>query len=164
MASELNPNYLFLHKNWSQKRFFLLQGGARSGKTYSVIDFIIWVCMKYKNAGIEIDICRKTLPELKGTVLKDFIDRLKEFGLYNDEDHHMSDKRYTLNGNFINYYSADDEMKVRGRKRDIFWGNEPNLFTKEIIRAILIRTSGKVIFDYNPSVEFSLAVSDGDLI
>lgn len=152
-----NPNYNFLHKNWAAKRFFLLQGSGRSGKTYSIIDFIIWLCCRYKNAGLEIDICRESLIVLKATVLKDLIERLNQFGLYSEARHDMSNKIYNLKGNFINYYSAEDEMKARGRKRNIFWGNEPNNFSLDFIRAVLLRTTNKLIFDYNPSDPIGVA-------
>lgn len=151
MDQQLNPNYIFLHKNWAKYKFFLLQGSTRSGKTYSIIDFIIFICNKYKKAGIEFDICRDSLPILKATVLKDFTDRLNKFGLYNEHNHNMTEKVYNLFGNYIYYYSADDEMKMRGRKRNIFWYNEPNNASKEIIRQVLFRTSHKAIFDFNPS-------------
>jgi len=85
MDQQLNPNYIFLHKNWANYKFFLLQGSTRSGKTYSIIDFIIFICNKYKKAGIEFDICRDSLPILKATVLKDFIDRLNQFKIIQRE-------------------------------------------------------------------------------
>lgn len=151
MAVKYNPNYSFLHKNWADFRFLNLVGGARSGKTYSVYDLLIFMFSKYKNAALEVDCVRDVLPVLKATVLKEFIERLKECGMYSEENHNMSEQRITVNGNYFNYYSVDTEIKARGRKRHILWLNEPNNIKRSIIDQLLIRTTHKVIIDLNPS-------------
>lgn len=151
MAQKYNPNYLFLHENWDRYKFFLLQGGGRSGKTYSIYHFIIWMFNKYPNAGIELDAVRDSFPILRATILKEFIDVLDELGMYREDAHNMSNHRIEINGNFFNYYSVDTEIKARGRKRHILWLNEPNNIKKPIIDQLLIRTIHKVIADFNPS-------------
>lgn len=151
MTAPLNPNYSFLHREWDKFRFFCLSGSSRSGKTYSIYDFIIWLFTQYENAGIEIDAIRDSFPVLRGTILKEFIERLDEFGLYSEANHNMSEHRINVNGNFFNYYSVDNELKARGRKRHILWLNEPNNMKRSIIDQLLIRTTHKVIIDFNPS-------------
>lgn len=151
MIPKYNPNYEFLHKNWQDYRFFLLQGSSRSGKTYSIYDFIIWMFYNYKNAAIEFDVTRASLVVLKATVVKEFIERLKELGFYDENKHNMSEQRIEIFGNYFNYYSVDTEHKARGRKRAILWLNEPNSMEWDIIYQLLIRTSHKIILDFNPS-------------
>lgn len=151
MAAPLNPNYDFLHKQFSPSKFILLQGSARSGKTYSIYHFIIWLFTEYPNAGIELDVIRDSYPVLRGTILKEFVDLLEEYGLYNEANHNMSEHRININGNFFNYYSVDTEIKARGRKRHILWLNEPNNINRSIVNQLLIRTTNKIIIDYNPS-------------
>ena len=151
MALPYNPNYSFLHTDWAAADFLILQGSSRSGKTYSVYDFIIWMFNKYPGAGIELDAVRDSLPVLKATILKEFVDRLTELGMYSEAKHNMTDKRIEINGNYFNYYSVDTDLKARGRKRHILWLNEPNNINFNIVKQLLIRTTNKVIIDFNPS-------------
>lgn len=146
-----NPNYSFLHENWRNTKFHLLQGGTRSGKTFSIYDFIIRMFTKYPNAGIEFDGVREALPVLKKTMLREFVERLKEFGLYDENSHNMTEQRIEINGNYFNYYSADTDLKARGAKRDVLWLNEPNEMKESVVKQLLLRTTSKVIIDYNPS-------------
>jgi hypothetical protein len=64
---------------------------------------------------------------LRATVLRDFIEILKELNIYSVEDHNKSEHIYTFpNGSIVEFFSVDDEQKIRGRKRDIAWCNEAN--------------------------------------
>jgi len=150
MAAKHNPNYLFLHEHYDRD-FICLQGGSRSGKTHSIYQFIIWLFNKYPKAGIEVDAVRDSLPVLKATILKEFIEVLESVGMYSESKHNKTDKRIEINGNYFNYYSVDTEIKARGRKRHILWLNEPNNLPRSIVDQLLIRTTHKVIIDFNPS-------------
>jgi len=145
-----NPNYTYLKERIDADPIILLQGGTRSGKTYSTIYFFIDLCLKY--SGLEIDIVRDTFTALDSTVWKDFQDVLMECGLYNANDHNKTKNRYRLNGNMINYYGADNSDKVHGRSRDILWINEAQQFPEEIIDQLLPRTRYRTICDYNPAM------------
>ena len=147
-----NPNYIFLKQNVPSERITLLQGGTRSGKTYSVIYYIIDLCRKYPNAGMEIDITRDTFTALKATVWKDFKDVLLLHGLYNVDNHNRTDHIYHLYGNVINYYGADNPHKIHGRSRDVLWVNEGQHFPEETIDQLFPRTRHRIICDYNPAL------------
>lgn len=146
-----NPNYLFLKEKVPKQRWTCLQGGTRSGKTYATIFFIIDLCRKYE--GIEIDIVRDTFTALKQTVWKDFKEVLIEYGLYDAANHNKTDHIYSLLGNTINYYGADDPAKIHGRKRDILWANEAHQFKEETINQLTPRTKYRIIADFNPAME-----------
>ena len=148
--SKANPNFTFLKEKVPQQRFTLLQGGTRSGKTFSTIYYLIWLCENYK--GLEIDICRDTFTALKSTVWKDFKQVLVNHNLYNVNNHNRTDHIYNLNGNLISYYGADDPAKIHGRSRDFLWLNEANQLDEETIDQLLPRTRHKIIMDYNPSM------------
>lgn len=148
-----NPNFLFLNKHVYNRRVLLLQGGTRSGKTYSTLQWIIRLCYKHKEAGMVISICRKTIRSLKGTVMRDFFEILKGLNFYNPENHNKTDHEYNLFGNLIEFLNLDDEQKIRGRKRHIAYVNEANENEKHTVRQLAFRTSGKLIFDYNPSID-----------
>lgn len=101
---------------------------------------------------MEIDICRDTFTALKATAWKDFEKVLKECNLYNEKNHNRSDHSYTLNGNEICYYGADNPDKIHGRSRDILWVNEAHQFPSETIDQLFPRTRGRIICDYNPAL------------
>lgn len=148
----INPNFAFLENQKRKIRYALLQGGTRSGKTFSTLQFLIKVCKEIENAGATISICRKSMPSLKATVMRDFFDILNECGLYDESKHNKTDANYTLFGNLIEFVNLDDEQKVRGRKRHLLYVNEANENSHEVIRQLLFRTSGYCIFDYNPTI------------
>jgi phage terminase large subunit len=128
----------------------LLQGGTRSGKSYSVIYYIIWLCENY--TGLDIDIVRDTFTALRATAWKDFKDVLIECGVYNDLHHNKSEHYYNLHGNIISYYGADTPAKIHGRSRDFIWINEAHQFPQETIDQLFPRTRHRIICDYNPAL------------
>jgi phage terminase large subunit len=145
-----NPNFDYLHEKILEQRVTLLQGGTRSGKTYSTILFLIDYCLLYN--GMEIDIVRDTFTALKATAWKDFKDVLTSCNLYHDKHHNKTDHTYTLNGNTISYYGADTPDKIHGRSRDILWINEAHQFPQETIDQLFPRTRHRIICDYNPAL------------
>lgn len=130
------------------------QGGTRSGKTYSILLSLVEVCYRNPNGGAVLTICRKTFPALRASVMRDFFDILKREGIYTEVNHNKSDATYILEGNLIEFISIDQPQKIRGRKRDVLFINEANELNLEDFRQLLIRTTGKVLLDYNPSDEF----------
>lgn len=134
--------------------YIVNQGGSRSSKTYSICQ---WVLLYYcfNNTNKTIDIVRKTLPSLKGTILTTFKQVLIDNNLWNDSHYKQSPLSYKLNGNIINFYSISDQQKVRGMERDILWINESNEINEDEFRQLKIRTRDKIFIDLNPSDEFS---------
>jgi phage terminase large subunit len=146
-----NPNLIHIDNTFKvdRKRIAILQGGSRSGKTYSALQWIVRTCVEH--TGLTYSIVRKTLPALKASSMRDFFDILKEAELYNESNHNKTENTYLLNDNLIEFFSVDDASKIRGRKRDILFANEANELELEDWRQLLLRTTGKVIIDYNPS-------------
>jgi phage terminase large subunit len=132
------------------KRFIINEGGSRSSKTYSLCQLMIIYCLQNNNKVVSV--IRKTFPALRATVLRDFIEILRDIGLYNEESHNKSEQIYTFaNGSMIEFFSVDNEQKIRGRKRDIAWCNEANELYFDDFTQLNMRTEDKLIFDYNPS-------------
>ena len=144
-----NTNLKFIRENVGVKKIIALQGGTRSGKTYSALMWLIELCIEY--SGLTISIVRATLPSLKATAMRDFFEILEREGYYSEENHNKTDSSYTLNGNLIEFVSLDQPQKVRGRKRNILFANEVNELDYESWKQLLFRTNGVVIADYNPS-------------
>lgn len=147
-----NPNFTFLKWKVKNQRITLLQGGTRSGKTYSTIYYLINLCKEFENGQLEIDLCRDTFAALKSTAWKDFKDVLLKHELYHDKNHNKTDHVYNLFGNYINYYGADTPDKIHGRSRDILWINEAHQFPEETIDQLFPRTRYRIIADYNPAL------------
>ena len=150
---EISATNIFA-RNWdalqSDKRFIINQGGSRSSKTYSLCQMIIVYCIQNPNKVVSI--VRKTFPALRATVMRDFFEIMKDLEIYEKSNHNMSENIYRFpNGSIVEFFSVDDEQKIRGRKRDIGWCNEANELWFEDFQQLNMRTEEKLIFDYNPS-------------
>lgn len=154
MTLEIQHTEIF---NWNYEalnndgvRFIVNQGGSRSSKTYSICQLLIVHCLQ--NPNIQISIVRKSFPALRGSVMRDFFEVMKHLDIYNPERHHKSSHEYTFdNGSVVEFFSADDEQKLRGRKRDILWCNEANELSFNEFNQLNMRTANKLFFDFNPS-------------
>ena len=142
----------YYHVKECKSKIQVHQGGTRSGKTYSILTALIELC--HKNSGLVITICRKTFPALRATAMRDFFEILNKEEIYNPDLHNKSDATYQLWGNMVEFISIDQPQKVRGRKRDVLFINEANEINLEDWRQLLLRTTGRVLIDYNPSDEF----------
>jgi phage terminase large subunit len=152
-TSSIKTNKVFKHLETSRAKIVVQQGGTRSGKTYNIL---LWIIFSYclRNDGKIITICRKSFPALRGTVMRDFFQILKDHNIYSEDSHSKTANEYRLNENTIEFISLDMPQKIRGRKRDLLFANEANELTQEDWTQLLFRTNEKVILDYNPSEEF----------
>ena len=138
----------------SGKRIVINQGGTRSGKTFSILQVLCEYCLENINSGAIITIVRKTLPALKGSAYRDFLKIVNDEGWYSEENHNKSEMCYLLFGNLVEFISVDQPQKIRGRKRNVCFINEANELSWEDFFQLNIRTTDKIILDYNPSEEF----------
>ena len=153
MTKKIQSNIVFEHLNNLSKKILVEQGGTRSGKTYNIL---LWIIFNYCNAntGKTVTICRKTFPAVRGTVMRDFFEILKEYDLYFEELHSKSTNEYFINGNRLEFISLDQPQKIRGRKRDLLFINECNELNYEDFQQLIFRTIDNIILDFNPSDEF----------
>jgi phage terminase large subunit len=86
--------------------------------------------------------------------MRDFMEILMNMGLYNENYHNKSNSEYLLNGNLVEFIGMDQPQKIRGRKRNLLFANEANELSKEDWRQLSLRTTERIILDYNPSEEF----------
>lgn len=120
-----------------------------SGKTYNIL---IWFIVKLlQEKDMTLTVVRQSLPSIKGTVLRDFVDILSRLNIYSENNHNKTEQIYELNGNIIEFVSADQPQKIRGRARDYLFCNEANELTYEAWMQLIMRTRGKIVLDYNPS-------------
>jgi len=131
-------------------RFIVNIGGSRSSKSWSLCQLmIIW---SLTNPNKTISIVRKSFPALRGSILRDFIEVIGDMDLYEQIKHNKTENTIKFdNGSLIEFFSVDDEQKLRGRRRDILWANEANELTFEEFNQLNMRTTEKLFFDFNPS-------------
>lgn len=159
MNLTVGANFKHLYENYQDKRGFILEGGSRSGKTWSIIQFLI-VYLTI-NKGKTVTIGRDTLTDLKDTILPDLLEQLDTYEI--DYTHNKSEKQIRFNGNLIRYIGvSDNPNKTHGLRQDIFWLNEIMPIDKFTFDQLEQRTTGFWIMDYNPSstVHWAYDVAD----
>lgn len=131
-------------------RFIINQGGSRSSKTYSLCQLLVVYCLTNPNKTVSI--VRKSFPSLRGSVMRDFFEVMRDLGLYNQNEHNKTENIYNFhNGSVVEFFAVDDEQKLRGRRRDVLWANEANELNFEEFNQLNMRTTDKLLFDFNPS-------------
>lgn len=138
------------------ERVICLRGGTRSSKSFSMIQVLtLWLFtgklgaeFVYKGA---FSVTRSTLPALRATIYKEFINYLHELGLYNYVAHLKTDREFHYNGREVVFFSLDDSHKLRGRQHTAIWYNEVTDIDFETFNQGAMRTTHKIYMDYNPS-------------
>ena len=134
----------------SDKRIIVHQGGSRSGKTYAICQYLIYLLTTRENRLV-ITIARKTLPALKGSVYRDFMEIADKVGITYFAEINKAEMTFKYKNHLVEFISLDNEMKVRGRKRTHCFLNEANEFFLEDFNQLSLRTTEKMILDFNPS-------------
>lgn len=130
-------------------RYIIHQGGSRSSKTHSIIQFIIYLCLTRK---LDVSIVRQSMPSLRGSAMKDFFNIMKDLDIYDEDRHHKTMNTYNFpNGSTVEFFSTIDDQKLRGRKRDLLYMNEANEISFAEFNQLALRTTGTILIDYNPS-------------
>jgi phage terminase large subunit len=148
---EVNINTTVTFENLLESNSRVTQhiGGTRSGKTYAILQFLIVQALEKRQT---ITIVRRTIPSLKRTVIKDFKDIISDIGIWNENDFNISDRIYKLGESSVQFINSDDPEKLRGLKSDILFIDEASEIDEESYFQLSIRTSGKIILAYNPTI------------
>ena len=134
----------------TDKRICVFQGSSRASKTYNIL--IYWIVRLLQEDNKTLSIVRKTLPALKGSILRDLKEILINLDIFIPENFHSVDGYYQLGTNTIEWFSVDDETKLRGRKRDYLFINEATEISEEEYIQLALRTSDRITIDLNPSL------------
>lgn len=136
-----------------KSRVKVVCGGTSAGKTFAILSLLIDRAIK--NPGLEISVVSSTIPHLRRGAVKDFLKIMKQTSRYNDKCWNKTLLTYTFNNDsFIEFFSVEDESKLRGARRNILYVNECNNILFESYQQLAIRTSGEIFLDYNPSSLF----------
>lgn len=147
---EIKTTKVFRRLLQSNKRINVFQGSSRASKTFNILIYFVY---KLLNEDHKIfSVVRKTLPALKGSVLRDLKEILILFDVYDPLKWHTADGYYELGTNLIEWFSIDDETKVRGRKRDYLFINEATEVSLDEYTQLVLRTADAIVLDLNPSL------------
>jgi phage terminase large subunit len=146
---QINTTITFENLLESKARVSQHIGGTRSGKSYGILQFLIVEGLKSPQT---ITVVRRTIPSIKRTVMKDFVDILKGIGIWNENYFNTSDRTYKLGDSLIQFINSDDPEKLRGLKSDILFIDEASELDEESYFQLSIRTTNRIILAYNPTV------------
>ena len=149
MEVTIDTTVTFEHLLESKSRVTQHIGGTRSGKSYGILQFLI---VRGLESTQTITVVRKTIPSLKRTVIKDFTDILKGLGIWNEDNFNTTDRIYHLGDSTFQFVNSDDPDKLRGLKSDILFIDEASEIDEESYFQLSIRTTGKIILAYNPTI------------
>ena len=145
----------------------VIQGGTSAGKTYAILAVLIHIAAKAKT---EISVVSESIPHLRRGAMKDFGKVMQWTNRWRDEGWNKTLLTYTFaNGSTIEFFSADQEAKLRGARRQVLYINEANNIEFEAYHQLAIRTSEAIYIDFNPVSEFwahteVLAEQDSELM
>ena len=130
-----------------------LPGGSSAGKTISILLILIDKCIK--TPRLEVSVVAESIPALRRGSIKDFIKIMKDTNRWIDGNFNQSTLKYTFtNDSYIEFFSIENETRVRGARRNILFVNECNNITWDAYLQLSIRTDGIQYLDWNPSSTF----------
>lgn len=133
-------------------RIIANQGGTRSGKTYTIDQLLIGLALKDKYS---ISITSVAFPHLRRGAMRDWRTIMETSALYDPNSHIRTEQVYNYpNGSYIEFFSSDNNLKVRGPGRDILFFNEANLTDFDTFTQLMLRTRKAIFIDFNPADEF----------
>ena len=136
-----------------KSRIKVIQGGTSASKTFSILAILIDKAIKTPN--LEISIVSESIPHLRRGANKDFLKIMKDTGRYIPNHYNKTLLRYEFtNGSYIEFFSVDDESRLRGARRNILYCNESNNISYDAFLQLQIRTDGEIYLDYNPTSKF----------
>lgn len=160
LDEDTNPNYELLYKAINEQKYDEngnlvkgfrgagLEGSSRSGKTWSGVDIIIWLCLYYEKNGCTINIYRETYNEFKTTLYDDFKRRLDDYGLPNKFHNNDEVKSFKIGKSKI-FFLGDGK---HGGGCDYAFFNEMMFIRQSVFDQVELRCRKFWWADYNPSV------------
>jgi len=148
----INPNLLATTKALNAGKSGIIQeGSSRSGKTWSDIDFLVWLCST-RETSATINIIKETYKSFKTTLYEDFNRRLPMYGIQSPFADKQDVNSFKLYGNKINLLGADSDTVYHGVSCDYFWVNESLDVAQQVFDQAEQRCRKFWIMDYNPKV------------
>lgn len=146
-------NYIKSRKKQG-KNVFLLMGSRRSGKTYSIAQYL--VLQAYKKRCI-INVAGMTMEQLRNGVYADMKEIIENEPILNAIFEFYTaprEIRNTINGSRISFNSYQNPETAKGFKCNYLYINEINNFSKEQYFALTPNATDGIFADWNPTKHF----------
>lgn len=146
-------------RNYAATKAIVLNvGGARSTKSYSINQLFL---QKFINEDNKVFlITRKTLPSLRMTAYKVFVDLLEDYGYYHQCEHNKSNLTIKYKNNIVYFLSIDSSEKIKSTEFNYVFMEEANEFSLLDFRILSMRMSGPTTEDQPNRMYLSLNPSD----
>jgi phage terminase large subunit len=149
---------LFQWNYGSRKRRVINQGGGRSGKTIAILQVLCFRAMEQPNQLITVT--AEDHPKLVGGAMNDFayadwaVIKKEPFKTWVGKPN-LTDHIWPLvNGSRIQFKAFKDaEAATHGGRAHLFI-NEANHVPFGVAKQLMMRTSGQVFIDFNPTADF----------
>jgi len=136
-------------------------GGARSGKSYSILQLLLQLFLNEDHK--EILIARKTLPSLRITAYKVFVQLLHDYGFYGRCTHNKTNLTIKYRDSTVYFLSIDDPEKIKSTEFNYIFLEEANEFAYNDFMILWTRLSARTVVSQpnrmflalNPSDEWS---------
>lgn len=144
-------------------RYCCLEGSSRSGKTWAILQWIVFACLepktflpKYAGESIEVRCLRHDETTARSTIYADLMKILGGLGFVSGVGGFKVNQRDLKvefpNGSTITFGGASEPGKLHGMGQDIVFFNEAMMISKAAVDQMEMRTRIGFIFDWNPSL------------
>ena len=141
---------------FTKKAVILNEGGARSSKSYSIAQLLIYRFFAEKNKKFLI--CRKHMKSLKYSIYKMFIDILSKHELIQMINHNKTMLEFRYESNYMLMTSIDDPSKLQSTEFNYIYMEEAEEFEFEDYIILKTRLSAlqdegrvnQIFLSYNP--------------
>lgn len=104
---------------------------------------------------LTVSVTSVAFPHLRRGAIRDWRNIMENSGLYDPNAHVRTEQVYNYpNGSYTEFFSSDNNLKVRGPGRDILFFNEANLTDFDTFTQLMLRTRKCIFIDFNPADEF----------
>jgi phage terminase large subunit len=154
IITQVSPIYTMLEDAVfnQKKRVIVLEGGTRSTKTYSVVQFFIDMSLKYPK--LKTNIVRKHLTRAKQGIMLDFHDIMSNREIYDRKRFNGETYTYTYPNLSTNtFIVAQDKESVKGVKQHFLILDEATEMEEAIYLELQQRTKNIIILTFNPCMD-----------
>lgn len=131
--------------------FVVLEGGTRSGKTYSTLEFIANYAAQ--TPGVDVICARKDRQRWKKAARRDWINILSDMGIWGEVSENKQTLEYAFpNGSMVYFIGTADVEDLKGPGCDLLFINECTEVSYDAWCELQQRCRGLVICDLNPSL------------
>jgi phage terminase large subunit len=146
---------LFAANYAATKHKVVNQGGTSSGKTYSILQVLFMLLAAHPDWRCTV--VGQDIPNLKRGAMRDaeaiYASSIELQALI--AGFNKTDRIYQLhNGSILEFTSYDSYQDAKNGKRQLLFVNECNGVAYPIVKELVLRTSVRCFFDYNPNAEF----------